>query len=71
MKQYQVDLYKDNVLMRSTNLTINEIPLTLEEAASRARTLLLVAGYDKEYDSIRVVDMSDVSHAVFTDLVED
>ena len=68
MRKYQVDLYKKNVMLRSINLTINEIPLTLEEAASRARTLLLVAGYDREYDAISVTDGT---NSVFTDLVED
>lgn len=68
MKQYQVDLYKNSVLMRTSNLTINDIVHTLEEAASRARTLLLVAGFDKNYDALSV---SDGTNSTFTDLVED
>lgn len=67
--QYKVNLYKDDELLKTTNITISDQVLTMEEVAARAKTLMLVAGYDRDYDGFAVYDPTEEKN-LYMDLIE-
>ena len=56
MFEYEVEFYKDDVKMRSTNFTVSGQNLTMEEVAEQIYRLSMVAGYDRDYDVVVVLD---------------
>lgn len=72
MMTYDIELYKDDKLIRSTNISINGQSLTMEEVATHAHRLFMVAGYDKEFDGFSVYDPSDGpnSRNLYVDLLD-
>lgn len=52
---YNIDLYKDDVKVRSITMTTG-LQWTMEEAATHARRLLIVGCYDNEYNSFAIYD---------------
>ena len=56
MFEYEVEFYKDDVKIRSTNFTVSGQNLTMEEVAEQVYRLSMVAGYDRDYDVVVVLD---------------
>jgi hypothetical protein len=56
MKEYELEFYKNNVKMRSTNFTVSGQNLTMEEVAEQVYRLSMVGGYDRDYDVVVVLD---------------
>lgn len=56
MFEYELEFYKNDVKMRSTNFTVSGQNLTMEEVAEQVYRLSMVAGYDRDYDVVVVLD---------------
>lgn len=56
MFEYEVEFYKNDVKIRSTNFTVSGQNLTMEEVAEQVYRLSMVAGYDRDYDVVVVLD---------------
>jgi hypothetical protein len=60
MTEYELEYYKNDVKMRTTNFSVNEQNLTMEEVAAQVYLLSMVAGYDRDYDVVVVFDPTEV-----------
>jgi hypothetical protein len=60
MFEYELEFYKNDVKMRSTNFTVSGQNLTMEEVAGQVYRLSMVAGYDRDYDVVVVLDPTGV-----------
>ena len=69
MFEYEVEFYKDDVKIRSTNFTVSGQNLTMEEVAEQVYRLSMVAGYDRDYDVVVVLDPTETRRDYSIDLV--
>lgn len=69
MTEYKIEFYKNDVKVRSTNFTVSGQDLTMEEVAGQVYRLSMVAGYDRDYDVVVVLDPTEVRNYSI-DLVE-
>ena len=69
MTEYKIEFYKNDVKVRSTNFTVSGQNLTMEEVAKQVYRLSMVAGYDRDYDVVVVLDPTEVRNYSI-DLVE-
>ncbi len=58
MFEYELEFYKDDVKLKTTNFTASGQDLTMEEVAGQVYRLSMVAGYDRDYDTVIVYDPS-------------
>ncbi len=56
MKEYEIKLYKNEELIRTTNMTISGQNLTMEKVAEQVYRLSMIAEYDRDYDVAVVLD---------------
>lgn len=56
MKEYEIKLYKNEELIRTTNMTISGQNLTMEEVAEQVYRLSMISGYNRDYDVAVVLD---------------
>lgn len=69
MKEYEIKLYKDEELIRTTSMTVSGNILTMEEVAEQVYRLSMIAGYDRDYDVAVVLDPTETRNYSI-DLVE-
>jgi hypothetical protein len=69
MTEYKLEFYKNDVKIRSTNFTVSGQTFTMEEVAEQVYRLSMVAGYDRDYDVVVVLDPTGVRNYSI-DLVE-
>lgn len=69
MTEYKIEFYKNDVKVRSTNFTVSGQHLSMEEVAKQVYRLSMVAGYDRDYDVVVVLDPTEVRNYSI-DLVE-
>lgn len=69
MKEYIVELFKDKVLVRTTNVTMSGQSMTLEQLAKRAYQMMMVSGYDQNYDAFSIKALNS-EETFYMELVE-
>ena len=69
MKEYEIKLYKNEELIRTTNMTISGQNLTMEKVAEQVYRLSMISGYNRDYDLAVVLDPTETRNYSIVDLV--